>query len=194
MIYIVSGYMRTGTSMMMDALSAGGLDAAKNPNRDKLNQFYGDDFYKPNPNGFYELSRQEYLQPNFPTTYDGKLLKLLHGGLPFMTPHQYRIVFMRRNPEEIRQSYDAFFGGINTRVKHVVENYKRVMDDVINRLRNRKDIHSLAIFEYREVVDNPKPHFEKLVQTGWPIDVEKAAGVVDESLCRFRLENLVTGI
>ncbi len=53
MIYLVSGDMRTGTSMMMQALEAGGLEAVYNENRDRMNQQYGDKDYQPNGGGFY---------------------------------------------------------------------------------------------------------------------------------------------
>jgi hypothetical protein len=197
MIYVVSGYMRTGTSMMMKALTDGGLESAFDSNRDVMNEKYGDDNYKPNPAGFYELHRKEYQQKDFPTMYKGKLVKCLIGGLNSFPVSNYRIVFMRRDPEEIRQSFDAFFESVplsqRKQVKNFLTQYDEIMDDFIARLKNRRDTH-LIIFQYRKVVEDPLYHFQHLANCGWPIDPEKAAATVDSKLCRFRIENLTVGI
>ena len=190
-IYIISGFMRSGTSMMMRALEAGGLTAVFNPNRDRMKEVYGDDKYVPNP-AFYELSRSEYLRYGFPRGYEGKLIKCLWGGLPkLVVVGDYRVVFMLRDPEEIRQSYEAFFDA--EAPMEVLNNYRQVMQDSIGLLNNRKDT-AVEVFQYRQVVKAPLPHFERLAQAGWPIDPVRAAAVVDPELCRFRLENLTTGI
>jgi len=188
--YVVSGYMRTGTSMMMKALEAGGLEAAINPDRDKMNQQFGDSNYKPNVGGFYELNRSEYQQYGFPRMYEGKLLKCLWGGVAKVVVGDYRIVFMMRNPEEIRQSYEAFFDG---RVPPSLEKYEDIMKDTIDMLENRKDTRVLII-QYRNVINNPRKEFQKIKDFGFPIDIERAISVVDPTLCRFKLEDLTVGI
>lgn len=190
MIYIVSGYMRTGTSMMMQCLSKGGLTPVFNPARNKMNDDYGDDYYSPNIGGFYELAKRQYRHPDFPLMYDGKLIKLLIGGLYSLNVHEYRVVFMKRNPEEIRQSYEAFFGRVAARVEEMAKHYDKHTNRAIKSLENRRDIKSLDIFQYREVVNEPLKHFKKLKESGWEIDPEAAASEVDPKLCRFRVENL----
>ncbi len=197
MIYIVSGYMRTGTSMMMNALSAGGLEPLFNPQRDNMNDRWGDSGYKPNPVGFYELQRQEYRQRGFPGMYEGRLIKLLYGGLPRLAALDsgYRYVFMRRDTEEIRQSYEAFFGAkIARSMQEVMNHYDEIMDDAVKGLHNRKDTVSVHEFWYREVVTHPIEHFQILRDAGWPIEVSKAAMTVDTSQCRFKREILTEGI
>jgi len=190
MIYIVSGYMRTGTSMMMRALEAGGLDAVKNPTREKMNDQYGDKDYKPNPGGFYELQRREYMQFGFPRMYEGKLIKCLHGGLWRMVVGDYKIVFMMRDTEEIRQSYEAFFGN---KLPPTFEKYEEIMQDSIDMLKNRLDTQ-IDVFQYREVIKDPMKHFNTLKNQGWPIDTDKAISVIDPSLLRFKREDLTIGI
>ena len=51
MIFIVSGFMRTGTSMMMKCLEAGGLEAVFNPTRERMNKDFGDEHDQPNEGG-----------------------------------------------------------------------------------------------------------------------------------------------
>jgi len=190
-IYVVSGYMRSGTSMMMDALTAGGLNPAFNETRNYMNNRWGDDSYKPNPNGFYELSHEEYKQDGFPGQYEGKLLKILWSGLPKMIVNDYKVVFMKRDPEEIRQSYEAFF-----KIKHrdkFNDWYKKKMQETIDLLHYRKDTESL-IMDYRYVVDNPYDAFNQLKKNGWDIDCNLAAQKIDPKLHRFKIEHLTVGI
>lgn len=186
--YVVTGYMRSGTSMMMHALEAGGLEAAFS-NREHLNTKFGDEHYQPNPDGFYELKREEYQQPGFPRMYEGKLIKMLMGGVPRIVAGDYKIVFMRRDFEEIRQSYEAFFG-IPPRIN--AEEYDQRVADTLGILRQRKDVY-VQPMQYRDVVEEPELAFGVLRGQGWPIDEFAAAGVVDSAQCRFRIEELAIG-
>ena len=193
MIYVVSGYMRTGTSMMMKALEAGGLEAAFNPVREEMNAVYGDEHYKPNPGGFYELQRKEYSQEGFPRMYDGKLLKCLWGAVKRIIDQadiNYKIIFMLRNPEEIRQSFEAFFDGP---AEERLKAYRQIMNQTLSIIRGADNAKVLPIV-YKRVIRNPIEMFEKIKDFGVPIDVNKAASIVDPKLYRFRLENLEIGI
>lgn len=191
-LYVVSGFMRTGTSMMMRALEAGDMTARYKQSRDEMKTRYADEFYDPNIGGLYELERNDYKHPSFPHNYEGCLIKALNYAVPRMAVmgHGIRVVFMRRDSEEIRQSYEAFF----RKRMPKMDNLCKRMNDIIDRIYNRKDVLSLNVFWYRDVVDNPIKHFEILASDGWPIDVEKAASIVDPKFCRFRLELLEVGI
>lgn len=46
MIYIVSGFMRSGTSMMMQALIAGGMQASFSTQRNQFANNLADDYYQ----------------------------------------------------------------------------------------------------------------------------------------------------
>ena len=178
--------------MMMQALEAGGLDARYRQSRDVMKDRFSDEFYDGNAGGLYELERQDYREFGFPKKYEGTLIKALNTGVPGMAvmPHGIQVVFMRRDAEEIRQSYNAFFD----RQLENIEHLERNMADVIERIRNRKDILSLDVFWYREVLARPKEHFEKLLAHGWPVNVDAAISVVNPALCRFKIENLEVGI
>lgn len=193
MIYFVSGYMRTGTSMMMKALEAGGMDAAYNKNRDILNErckLSPDDPYFVNEGGLYELYRKDYQQPGFPRGYDGKLIKFLFGGITRIVAGNYRIVFMRRNYEEVRQSCQ---NGLGVKIGIDEAEFTTRMEDTIGILNQRKDV-ALDVFWYRDVVDDPLTHFQLLQSKAWPINPQRSAEIVDPKLCRFRLENLEVGL
>ena len=190
-LYVVSGFMRTGTSMMMRALEAGGMDACYKQSREVMRKRFADEHYDPNVGGLYELERKDYREPGFPRKYRGKLIKALGMGVPGMAVMPaIRVVFMRRDPEEIRQSYAAFFGqdlqGIDT--------LNNRMQDVLERIRNRRDVISMHVFWYRQVLHWPLHNFTTLQSEGWPIDVTKAVAIVDPDLCRYRHENLTVGV
>src|SRR5690606_28529169 len=86
MIYVVSGYMRCGTSMMMEALQAGGLEAAYSERRDvEMNERWGEPGYLPNER-YFELDRHDYRRPDFAQAFDGKLVKCLFGGAIRLPP------------------------------------------------------------------------------------------------------------
>ena len=188
--YIVSGHMRTGTSMMMDALSKGGLKPTYSNNRDKIRLERSDKHYDANKCGLYELDNKEYQKYNFPKDYEGMLIKCMWYHLPILSAGKYKIVFMKRNPEEIRQSFMAFFGGSQ---RQLCDKYEERMQIAIDRLKMRGDVE-LTVFNYRDVVEDPEKHFNILKNSGWEIDVSKCASVVDKKLCRYKVEELEVGI
>lgn len=191
-LYVVSGFMRTGSSCMMKALEEGGLEAMYAQSRDEMKSRYADEHYDPNIGGLYELDRKEYLRLNFPEGYEGKLIKALNKGVPLMNhmPDGIRVVFMRRDSEEVRQSYNAFFNS-NLENTHLLD---EKMERTIKMIENRKDVLSCTEVWYREMVDCPECTFKELKKVGWPIDVKKAASVVDKKYLRFKKEELDEGV
>lgn len=191
-IYVVSGFMRTGTSMMMKALEAGGLKAEYKQSRNEMKNHFADENYDPNIGGLYELERNDYMEFGFPEKYKGKLIKGLNLSIPRMAvmSNGIRVVFMMRDPEEIRQSYEGFFGTPLQNIDH----YERNMKNIIKQIKNRKDVLSIHIFQYREVLENPLKHFQILKDDGWAINPEECIKVIDSKYCRFKKEILTEGI
>lgn len=190
-VYIVSGFMRTGTSMMMKALEAGGIEVVARESREEMREKYKDEFYDPNEGGLYELEYKDMSTPDFPSQYKGKLIKVLNAGNAKMdVMPKLKIVYMRRSFEEIRQSYQAFF---NRELKITEEFFYKNVEKNIRLLQNRKDV-DLTILYYRDVIENPIKAFSLLEENGWPINPQKCAGEVNPELYRFREENLIKGI
>lgn len=180
---------------MMGALIAGGLDAVFDPKRQRLNDVHGDEFYQPNP-AYYEPSRKQINTLGFPRMYKGKLFKVLHGGVANLAPMPdgLRVIFMWRNPEEIRQSYEGFF--TQSKAPLILpDGYEERMRLCLDHLANRRDVLSVTEVRYREdAIDDPAGTFARISADGWPIDVQAAASTVKPELCRFRLEGLEVGI
>lgn len=190
MIYIVSGWMRSGTSMMMKALMNGGLTGYYDESRNKMNDNYGDEHYKPNEGGFFEPKKDDFADWDFPKMHDGKVIKVLHSGIPKLPPFQYNMVIMRRDVEEMRQSYEGFF---NNKPPKVLDRYEKLMTLLVDHADNRRDM-KWTMLNYRDVVENPRAAFSSLLKNGFPIDVEKASQTVDPALYRYRKERLEVGI
>lgn len=186
MIYLISGYMRSGTSMMMQCLEAGGIPVVRSEVRDRLNDRHSDLHYRPNPSGLYEPPCSEIGKPGWPREHDGKALKVVAPLVRHLSVHEYRAVFMLRDPEEIRQSYEAAFKG---RVN--CEQIEQCQQEAFGMLHNRRDVLSVKVLQYADVIANPLAALQEL---NWPIDAKKASSVVQPELYRFRRERLVEGL
>lgn len=171
--------------MMMAALEAGGLRAARSDVRDRRHNT-ADGEYRPNPHGLYELPVEEMWEPGWPRQYDGMAVKCLARWVRHLTPHDYRVVFMLRDLEEVRQSYRAAFD-----MNATIDQLRAMRDEALRTLANRKDIRDVTTLDYADVLANPVAELERL---GWPIDCAAAASVVTPGLYRFRRERLTVGL
>lgn len=98
-VVIVSGLPRSGTSMMMKMLEAGGLP----PLTDSIRTADSD-----NPKGYYEFERVKQLDKgdtDWLPTADGKAVKVISALLKYLPDdYNYRVIFVRRNMPEILAS------------------------------------------------------------------------------------------
>jgi hypothetical protein len=97
-IYVVSGLPRSGTSMMMKMLEAGGLE----PITDGIRSADND-----NPKGYYELEavKRTKQDPSWVEPARGKVVKVISQLLQDLpATEQYKIVFMRRDLDEVLAS------------------------------------------------------------------------------------------
>jgi len=176
-IYLVCGFPRSGTSMMMRALDTGGIpavfDGTEDQRRNAQCPVHG---YVPNPHGFYECYGLHNL---WWSQLRGEVVKVVHGNLHALPPEErYAAVYMRRDPEEIKWSYPTV-GGSPIELDH----YRRNVSEDLCHLN--LTLHAdLVILDYAAVVANPVREFQKLAH--WPIDVHKAAATVDPNLYRHR--------
>jgi len=98
-VVVVSGLPRSGTSMMMKVLEAGGLpvliDGLRSADKD-------------NPEGYYEYERVKELDKGdtaWVGDAQGKVVKVISALLEYLPPdYPYRVIFMNRNIEEVLNS------------------------------------------------------------------------------------------
>jgi len=100
MITIVSGFIRSGTSMMMRMLHVGGLPVVFDAERRPADV--------QNPNGYYESPEFMELSPEGLACVgllDGKAVKIIAAGLPHWPAHMpAKVIFMERDVWERAQS------------------------------------------------------------------------------------------
>src|SRR5262249_52395120 len=97
-VCIVSGLPRSGTSVMMQMLSAGGLPVLT----DQIRAADDD-----NPRGYFEFERVKLIRQDksWLDQASGKVVKMVHLLIPELPgDREYRIVFMRRRLEEVLAS------------------------------------------------------------------------------------------
>ncbi len=180
--WVVAGHPRSGTSMMMHALSNSGLKVARSIELEKTASKMG--LKAGNPNGYFELSTTLQADPFFPAKYQGSLIKVQFPQLGGLIPGNYRVVFMLRNPVEIIKSVESFGNGSLKAIRQLwqtPDEYRALMARYIEAARMRRDMVVYPLW-YSEVLSDPHEAFQKLVDIGFPIDIEKAVSVIDPSL------------
>jgi hypothetical protein len=187
--YVVSGHPRSGTSMMMHALITGGLEGAySSPRTPRSNNNAA---YAPNPNGFFELVENEQQEPLHPRRFAGKVFKSIYGMLPQLATGNYKVIYMLRNPEEIRSS-NAKMGRRNRPLQRTLSDadYFSKMGHYLSIADLRPDMEVLQVW-YHDVLADPTAQFERIRDFGIPIDPVAAASVVNPKLYRNRSDDVV---
>jgi hypothetical protein len=153
--------------MMVAALEAGGIPAD----------------YDNTVEANYELTREQYRAPDFPTQHRGKVIKVVARHITSLAPGNYHIVFMLRDPECIAKSrIEKYHRDVTA---ELLNNYWKQMERLIGIMEMRTDCQVVSLL-YDRVIKNPLAEFERLQRAGWPIDPERAASVVDPSKCHHR--------
>jgi hypothetical protein len=107
-IVVVSGLPRSGTSMMMQMLEAGGLPILTDGER------VAD---ADNPRGYYEYAPAKRLMTDrtWLPAADGKAVKIVAQLLPYLppAPHRFRVIFMKRDLGEVLASQQVMLANLN---------------------------------------------------------------------------------
>ena len=182
--YFVSGLERSGTSMLMQILHAGGLPMAF----DHTSRPPDDD----NPKGYFELEGgkiiSRLMDQTFPLEeYKGQFIKITAYGLKFLPPGNYKIIYSQRNIEEILDSMEKM-----AKIKDDERDDTRIvftkLNDMIIRLISEREDADVLFVNYNDIVTNPKANIKKIYDflDSEDIDFEKMLSVVDEKLYRKR--------
>ena len=185
-IVIVSGLPRSGTSMMMKMLEAGGLSVMT----DAIRQADID-----NPKGYYEYERVKNLEKETDKSYvreaRGKVLKVISFLLKDLPDDNfYRVVFMRRHLDEVIASQNKM---LDRRGEDAIEDRETMAEAYRNHLaavkilvRKRPNLEMLE-FRYDEAVKNPKEAARSVnAFLGGALDERAMAAVIDGELYRNR--------
>jgi hypothetical protein len=185
MITIVSGLPRSGTSLMMQMLVAGGMPALSDGERQADTD---------NPRGYLEWERIKQL-PNDPACLveaEGKVVKVISRLLLSLPAgHEYRIIFMQRPLAEVLASQSQMLGrrgtykeGANPAI--ISAAFEKHLREVYAWLAGKPFVKALRL-PYHEVLSRPKDVGQQLAEfLGIPLNVETMAQQVDASLYRNR--------
>lgn len=185
-ITIVSGLPRSGTSMMMKMLEAGGVpiltDHRRTPDDD-------------NPAGYYEFERVKKLgQGDFDWLADaqGKALKVIAALIIHLPPaYTYQIVFMRREMSEILASQRKMLlnrGEDPNKIDdaEIAELFEKHLSKVIGWIDQQPNMKKIDL-SYNLLFRNPEPQVARLNRfLGDRLDVGKMLTVINPDLYRQR--------
>ncbi len=183
-VIVVSGLPRSGTSMMMKMLEAGGLevltDHLREPNED-------------NPKGYYEFERAKKL-PDGDTLWlkdaEGKVVKIISALLIHLpSDHTYKILFMRRSMEEILASQKQMLVRRGESIDKVDDAemarlFEKHLQEVQTWLDRQPHIAYLDV-DYNAMLRDPRPQLVHVLPfLDRKLDLEKMLPVVDPALYR----------
>lgn len=184
-ITIVSGLPRSGTSMIMKMLEAGGMKILT----DNIRTADED-----NPRGYYEFEKAKELEKD--TSWlehaNGKAVKIISALLKHLpTNYTYKIIFMHRKLEEILSSQKQMLirkGKPTDEItdEKMTEVFIKHLQQVEDWLSNQSNMEVIYI-NYKEVVDEPL-NYSKIMNhfLGNILKIKNMVNVVDKSLHRQR--------
>ena len=185
-IVVVSGLPRSGTSMAMKMLEAGGLPLITDNEREADID---------NPKGYFEDERVKDLgdmdDKSWVAEAKGKGIKVVSSLLQYLPRDlNYKLLFMRRNLEEVIASQNKMLERrgetSDTEDERMIELYESHLRRIRALLRHAPHFHSLDV-HYTAVLEDPRTEAERMVEhLGLRLDVDKMAAVVDERLYRNR--------
>jgi hypothetical protein len=182
---IVSGLPRSGTSMMMKILEAGGIP----PLIDHVREADED-----NPKGYYEFEPVKKTKKDASWLKDagGKVVKMVHLLLlDLPVGYDYRVVFMRRKMDEVIKSQNVMLerkgkGMGDLPEDRIAKSFEKQIDEVFSFVASRPDFKMLEV-SYNDVLSDAGPVIDQ-VNAFLDGDLNRDAmlEVVDPSLYRQR--------
>jgi hypothetical protein len=178
--YIVSGLERSGTSLMMQVLVAGGIPTSYNNDR-KADEN--------NPRGYFELEGgriiTKLMQGDYPLdTYKGKFIKITSYGLQYLPEGKYKIIYMERDIREIVESMSQMSG---IQYDNRVSQNLMKLDDYVKDLITRKSNTNTIFVNYNKFVNEPDDDINTICKfLNVETDRNLMKSVIDRDLYRIR--------
>ncbi|MCB0047487.1 MAG: hypothetical protein KDD92_18835 [Caldilineaceae bacterium] len=160
-VIIVSGLPRSGTSMMMKMLEAGGLPVSI----DGIRTADSD-----NPKGYYELERVKQLDKGdtaWVADARGKVVKVISALLTYLPPeHEYYILFMRRDLNEILASQKKMLHNRGEKKgaddEEIAALFQQHLTATMDWLADQPNMHLLEV-DYNALLQDPEPWLDQVV-------------------------------
>jgi len=184
-IVVVSGLPRSGTSMAMKMLEAGGLRVVTDGRRAADED---------NPKGYYEDERVKDLHRAGDKTWLRgargdvvKIISFLLKSLP--ADNNYKVLFMHRDLREIVASQNKMLARRGESNDTPDDRAVQLLEEQVRDARFflRRPQFEVLELNYRETIDDPRPLALKMAGfVGERLDVAKMTQVVDVQLYRNR--------
>jgi hypothetical protein len=183
-VTIVSGMPRSGTSLMMRMLDAGGIPAVSDGRRIADGH---------NPHGYYEDERAGRLAQDSSWMEEarGQAVKIIYRLLPHLPPRlDYRVLFMDRDLHEVYESQQAMLlsrgDPAAEQDRTIIGALSRELEDAKQWIARQSNIRYLLV-PYAEVIRLPQIASAQVAQfLDGNLDEAAMASVVDPGLYRHR--------
>lgn len=188
-ITVVSGLPRSGTSMAMKMLEAGGMAILTDGTRPA-------DAH--NPNGYYELEAVKRLDKGGDAAWladaHGRAVKVVSFLLTWLPEtHNYRVIFMDRSLDEVMASQNKMLvqrghSALAADDDSTRLHYQRHLEQTMRFLASRRCFSTLTL-GYSDAVQRPRDAAERIrAFVGIRLDVAAMAAVAEPALHRNRRE------
>jgi len=181
---VVSGLPRSGTSMMMRMLEAGGLevltDHVRRPDDD-------------NPNGYYEFEavKQTKEDARWLEASPGKAVKMVYRLLyDLPADRSYRVLFMRRKLDEVLASQKVMLerhgSADSVSEAQMAALFHAEIERFYEWVKRQSHIELIDV-DYNRMIEQPRAEIARVNRfLGTELDVDAMASVIDSSLYRNR--------
>ncbi len=184
MITVVSGLPRSGTSLMMQMLQAGGMSILADAGRPADEH---------NPKGYLEYQKVRSLKSDNSWIADaeGRVVKVVSQLLYHLPPaHEYRIIFMQRDLDEVLRSQEKMLAGLQQpsgperdMMRQHFTRHLAALDEWLGTQAH------FSRFEcnFSDLITKPAAAVQEIVRfLGIPLNVQSMAEAVDPILYRQR--------
>ncbi|HEX8517321.1 MAG TPA: alkaline phosphatase family protein [Bacteroidia bacterium] len=181
-ITIVTGLPRSGTSMMMQMLKAGGIQTLTDGIRK-------DD--ENNPKGYLEFEQVKKLALDNSWVHEaeGKAIKVISHLLPHLPSiYNYKILFMQRDMSEILKSQQKMLGkDPNVFPSQLAETFRKQLKKTESWLAGQPNMDVLYV-NYRDIIEHPEEQAENIASfLGAELNTPEMCTAIDKDLYRNKV-------
>ena len=183
-VTVVSGLPRSGTSLMMKMLEAGGLVVVQDGIREADTD---------NPKGYYEFERVKQMDKGdtgWMAEAQGKVVKIISALLIHMpADYEYDVIFMRRHMEEILASQRKMLvhrgeAADNMDDAKMAELFDKHLTQVFGWMEQQPNVRCLEV-HYSDLLADPVSLAAQVNRfLNGRLDEQKMVGMVDPALYR----------
>lgn len=182
---IVSGLPRSGTSLVMQMLAAGGAQVLTDGQRTADQH---------NPRGYFELEAVKHSRSHLSwlDRAEGKAVKVVHLLLPHLpTDREYRVIFIERDLTEVIASQRTMLQqqgrpGATLPDSKLAEIFRKQLAEVRQWLSQNSNFRVLQI-QHRDVIEMPLTASQQIATfLGGDLDPRRMAAAVEPNLYRQR--------